>query len=112
MGAVAGVTIGLLRVIYEMNIRKFQPKDVYEVALLAMKTFQQFNSDDIFDEAGLEETLAAFDPAKNTEEQLLEKFAVTPVFYVAEDNNHIIAFIRGTVHKITSLFVDGAYHKQ
>jgi histone acetyltransferase (RNA polymerase elongator complex component) len=95
-----------------MNIRKFRKQDTKEVALLAMNTFEKYNGSDFFSKDGVEKTLDFFDPSKNTEKELQEKFAKTPIFYVAEENNKIVGMIRGLPNKISSLFVDETQHKK
>jgi N-acetylglutamate synthase-like GNAT family acetyltransferase len=93
-----------------MKIRGFQKKDTKEVALLAMKTFEKYNGSDYFEKEGIQKTIDAFNPKKNS--NLSDDFKKTPIFYVAEENNKIVGMVRGTINKLTSLFVDGREHKK
>jgi predicted N-acetyltransferase YhbS len=75
-------------------------------------TFEKYNGSDFFSEDGVQKTLDFFDPSKNTEKELQEKFTKTSIFYVAEENNKIVGMIRGLPNKISSLFVDETQHNK
>jgi GNAT superfamily N-acetyltransferase len=90
-----------------MEIRKFKKGDTKAVARLIVRTFKKYNGEDFFDQEGVSKTLDLFDIKKNTEEQLIERFKKTPIFYVAEVDGKIIGMIRGLPNKISSFFVDG-----
>jgi GNAT superfamily N-acetyltransferase len=53
---------------------------------------------------------------KKSDKELLEALYGRPenttIFYVAEENNKIVGFIKGRKDKIANLFVDGKQHKR
>lgn len=95
-----------------MNIRKFEERDVLDVADLAMRTFQQYNSSDFYNEKAITNTLNYFDTTKNTKQGLLQKFSKKPISYVAEEEGQIVGMINGVANRISSLFVDGSQHRK
>jgi len=94
-----------------MKVRKLQKKDIVSASLLAKETFEKYNSSDYFDKKGVQETLDIFDPKKNSEEELWNRFKDDPIFYVAEEKGKIVGMIRGRPDKISTLFVHGKRHK-
>lgn len=95
-----------------MKIRKFEERDVVEVANLAMETFKRYNGSDFYDKDAIANTLAYFDPTKNNKQRLLEKFSKKFIFYVAVEEDKIVGMINGVPNRISSLFVDGAQHRK
>ena len=93
-----------------MTIRKLEDRDVIDVADLAMKTFEKYNGSDYYELESITSTLDYFDPKKNTEQELLEKFSKKPLFYVAEKEHKIIGMISGVPNRISSIFVEGSHH--
>lgn len=96
----------------DMKIRKFEERDVLDVADLAMKTFQKYNGSAFYNKEAITNTLNYFDTTKNTKERLLEKFSKKPIFYVAEEDSHIVGMINGVSDRISSLFVDESQHRK
>lgn len=95
-----------------MQIRKFEERDVIDVADLAMSTFRRYNGSDFYDNEAIIKTLTYFDSTKNTKQQLLEKFSKKSIFYVAEEEDKIVGMICGLPNRISSLFVDGIQHRK
>lgn len=93
-----------------MKIRRFEEKDVINVANLSMRTFKKYNGSDYYEPESITNTLDFFNPNKNTKQELLEKFSKKPIFYVAEEGDKIIGMISGLPNRISSLFVDGTQH--
>lgn len=93
-----------------VRYRRFNNKDVVAVALLMPKVYKEFNSDEATPEK-IQEFYDYIDPKKNSNKELLQKIK-RPIFFVAEDNKKIIGLIRGMPDRVTSLFVEGKYHKQ
>ena len=93
-----------------IKYRKFRDKNVKDVALLMPRVYREFNSDEATPEK-IQEFYDYIDPRKNSKKELLRKIK-RPVFFVATDNNKIVGIIRGTPDRITSLFVEGKFHKK
>lgn len=95
-----------------MIIRKFQKKDVKEVALLISQTYKKFNSSDYFEKKAAQDYIQLFNPKKTSEDNILKIFNRATIFYVAKEGEKIIGTIRGDPKRISSLFVDGEQHKK
>ena len=53
-----------------MNIRRFEERDVINVADLAIRTFKKYNDSDYYEPEAITYTLDFFDPDKNTKQEL------------------------------------------
>jgi len=93
-----------------IKYRKFRDQDVKDVAMLMPRVYKEFNSEEATPEK-IQEFYDYIDPRKNSNKELLQKIK-RPVFFVATDNSKIIGIIRGMPDRVTSLFVEGKYHKQ
>ena len=97
----------------KMKIRKFQEKDIRQVAKLKNEVYSQFNSKEYFEKKAANKYIE-HTSLKKSDKELLEAFTGkrTTIFYVAEENNKIIGMIRGRPGRISNLFVDGKQHKK
>jgi len=93
-----------------IKYRKFRDQDVKDVAQLMPRVYKEFNSEEAAPEK-IQEFHDYIDPRKNSNKELLQKIK-RPVFFVATDNGKIIGIIRGMPDRLTSLFVEGKYHKK
>ncbi|MBT3983305.1 MAG: GNAT family N-acetyltransferase [Bacteriovoracaceae bacterium] len=95
-----------------MRIRKFQKKDTVPSAELIYQVFKKYNGNDYFDLKGVNEVLDLLDAKKRSTADLMVMFSRSSIVYVAEEGKQIIGVIRGSKNKITSLMVDGRFHKR
>jgi len=93
-----------------IKYRKFSDKDVKDVARLMPRVYKEFNNKEASPEK-IQEFSDSMDPKKNSNKELLKKIK-RPLFFVATEKGKIIGIIRGMPDSLTSLFVEGKYHKQ
>lgn len=96
-----------------MKFRKFKKEDIRQIAEIKNSVFRKFNSSEYFKEEAIDLYLDFTDP-KKSDKELLEAFFISDksIFYVAEENNKIIGFIKGSKDRIGNLFVLGSSHKK
>ena len=96
-----------------MNFRKFKKGDIRQIAEIKNSVFSKFNSSEYFKKDAIEWYLNFTNPNKSDEE-LFEAFHISDksIFYVAEENNKIIGYIKGSKDRISNLFVLGSSHKK
>ena len=95
-----------------MKIRTFQKNDTKKVASLISRTYKKYNSSDYFNAKATKDYINFFNPKVTSEDKIFETFKKATIFYIAEENGKIIGAIRGTLNRISSLFVDGVQHKK
>lgn len=89
-----------------ITIKKFTKKDTKEVANLVGDVFIEFNSK----EGGKKAVDNYIQFYKSNNEKMKKMFEMSPMFFVAVDNEKIIGVIRGDKNRIFNLFVLGSYH--
>lgn len=96
-----------------MRIRKFQKKDIRDVAKIKNKVFSKFNSSDVYDKRAIDKYLSYTD-LKKSDEELLKAMSGrnNEIFFVAEEGEKIVGYINGDKHYLKNLFVYGSKHKK
>lgn len=96
-----------------MKFRKFKKGDIRQVAKIKNSVFSKFNSSEYFKKDAIQWYLNFTNP-KKSDEELFEAFHISDksIFYVAEENNKIIGYIKGNKDRIANLFVLGNSHKK
>lgn len=92
-----------------MKIRKYNSKDLVEVANLVRRTYGKFNGGE-GDKKAAKMYLDKYSITKDNLNYLEESFQKSTIFFVVLENKKIIAMIRGNKNKIANLFVEGAEH--
>ena len=91
-----------------MQIRKYKPSDVKQVAEVISSTFKKFNNKEGTEEA-VNQYIKSYSP-ENDAKELQNSFERTPIHFVAIDRSKIIGMIRGNKTRVVNLFVSGKYH--
>lgn len=96
-----------------MKFRKFKKEDIRQIAEIKNSVFKKFNNSEYFKKEAIDWYLNFTNPQKSDKE-LLEAFHVSSksIFYVAEENNKIVGYIKGSKNRIGNLFVIGKTHKK
>jgi len=96
-----------------MKFRKFKKDDIRQVAEIKNSVFSKFNSSEYFKKEAIDWYLD-FTNLKKSDEELFEAFYISDksIFFVAEENNKIIGYIKGSKDRIGNLFVLGNSHKK
>jgi predicted N-acetyltransferase YhbS len=96
-----------------MKFRKFKKDDIRQVAEIKNSVFSKFNSSEYFKKEAIDWYLDFTNP-KKSDEELFEAFYISDksIFFVAEENNKIIGYIKGSKDRIGNLFVLGNSHKK
>jgi len=96
-----------------MRFRKFKKRDIRQIAEIKNSVFSKFNSSEYFRKDAIDWYLDFTNP-KKSDEELLEAFHISDksIFYVAEENERIIGYIKGSKDRIGNLFVLGSSHKK
>jgi predicted N-acetyltransferase YhbS len=96
-----------------MRFRKFKKSDIRQIARIKHSVFRDFNKSDYFEKDAISRYLSSTDPRKS-DQALLEAFKISKnsIFYVAEENNKILGYIKGRKKRIGNLFVLGKTHKK
>lgn len=90
------------------KIRPYKVSDIVDSALLIRHTFGQYN----YGEGDAESVASYLDQFNPSEyfDSIVENFARTEVFYVAESVKGLVGLIRGTPFRVVSLFVASSVH--
>lgn len=95
-----------------MRYRKFKNSDIRQVATIKNSVFSSFNKSEYFEKEAVTKYLHYTNP-KKSDQELLEAFKVNnSIFYVAEENDKILGYIKGRKNRIGNLFVLGKTHKK
>lgn len=96
-----------------MKFRKFKKQDIRQVAKVKDSVFRKFNRFECFEKNAVERYLSRTN-LKQTDSELIEAFRISrqSIFYVAEEKNKIIGYIKGDKNNIKNLFVLGEAHKK
>ena len=96
-----------------MKFRKFKKGDIRQIAKIKNSVFSRFNISEYFEKRAIDWYLNFTNP-KKSDQELLKAFHVSSksIFYVAEENNKIIGYIKGGKNRIGNLFVVGKVHKK
>ena len=91
-------------------IRKYQHKDLLDVARLVRQTFSKYNPDEGTPSA-IQAYIDRFDPKKIGLDQVQHRLESTKIFYVAEENKKVVGMVRGIKGRLVNLFIDGKFHR-
>jgi predicted N-acetyltransferase YhbS len=96
-----------------MKFRKFKEKDIKQIAKVKNSAFSDFNKSEYFEKDAISRYLNYTDPKKSNRE-LLGAFNINKdsIFYVAEENDKVLGYIKGKKDRIGNLFVLGKAHKK
>lgn len=94
----------------KMKIRKYNERDLCQVALLISETFRKYNYSS-HEQAASDEYVKFYDPSRGTEE-IRKRFDLADEFLVAEVDEQIVGMLRANKNRILNLFVGSDYHKQ
>jgi len=90
-----------------------EKKDIRQIAQIKNFVFSNFNKSDYFKKSAITRYLNYTNLNKSNQE-LIEAFHISKncIFYIAEENNKIIGYIKGEKNKIGNLFILGKEHKK
>ena len=96
-----------------MKFRRFKKEDIREVAKIKNSVFYNFNRFEYFKEDAIDWYLD-FTNLEKTDKELIKAFNISnkSIFYIAEENNKIIGYIKGGKDRIANLFILKEYHKK
>ncbi len=83
------------------------------MAEIKNSVFRKFNNSEYFEKEAIDWYLGLTNP-KMSDEELLKAFRTSDksIFYVAEENDKIVGYIKGSADRIANLFVKGETHKR
>lgn len=90
-----------------MKIRKFKLSDTEEIGKLVVKVFSKYNKKE-----GSKKAVEAYLKKFRDVNKLKSKFKNPSIFFVAEDKEKIIGYIKGNKNRIGNLYILGKYHKK
>jgi predicted N-acetyltransferase YhbS len=96
-----------------MQFRKFKRSDIRQIATIKNSVYSNFNRSEYFEKKAVLKYLNYTNP-KKSDQELLDAFKITKdsIFFVAEEKNEIVGYIKGKKNKIGNLFVLGKTHKK
>ena len=96
-----------------MIIRKFKKSDIRQIVNIKNSVFGAFNKSEYFEKGAVERYLN-YPHLGQSDKELIEAFHISKdtIFYVAEEKNKIIGYIKGKKNRIGNLFVLGSSHRK
>ena len=96
-----------------MKFRKFKKEDIRQIAKIKVLIFSKFNKNEYWKKGAVTKYLKKFN-LKKSDDELLEAFEVKQktIFFVVEEKNNIVGYIKGRKNRIENLFILGKYHKK
>lgn len=96
-----------------MKFRKFKKRDARQIAEIKNSVFSSFNKLEYFKKNAVSKYLSNTNP-KKSDQELFEAFKITQdsIFFVAEEDDKILGYIKGNKNRIANLFVLGKTHRK
>lgn len=94
-----------------IEVRRYRRSDARAVSALISRTYASFNAEEGTPE-GVRAYVERFRVSGKTTEEINERFARTPVFFVAMDGSEPIGLVRGRDSHLVNLYVDGGHHRE
>lgn len=95
----------------KITIRSYKNSDLEECSKIIIETFKKFNNKEGTKKV-VNDYISKYNPKKENINNIKKNFSQSPIFIVAEINNKIIGFIRGTKNRIHNFYIKGDYHRK